>query len=88
VLTEANTLIGLSNSGSLLADSFESLRKKEGALVTSYIYDPLVGVTAIIQPDGQKATYEYDDFGRLKLIKDQDGNVLKEIEYNYYNQQP
>ena len=88
VQTEADALIGLSNSGSLLADSFESLRKKEGALVTSYIYDPLVGIIAIIQPDGQKATYEYDNAGRLELIKDQNEKVLKEIEYNYYNQQP
>lgn len=83
----------LSASNNLTESSFDALRtmvnaSNKYAMLTCYLYEPLVGVTAIIQPDGQKATYEYDDFGRLKLIKDQDGNVLKEIEYNYYNQQP
>jgi|GEM_PF-534580 len=83
----------LSANNNLTESSFDALRtmvnaSNKYAMLTCYLYEPLVGITAIIQPDGQKATYEYDDFGRLKLIKDQDGNVLKEIEYNYYNQQP
>jgi len=83
----------LSASNNLTESSFDALRtmvnaSNKYAMLTCYLYEPLVGVTTIIQPDGQKATYEYDDAGRLKLIKDQNGKVLKEIEYNYYNQQP
>lgn len=86
VQTEAAALLIVSNDGSLNPSSFESLRNKEGALVTSYIYKPLVGVTTIIQPNGQREMYEYDSAGRLKEIKDQDGNVLKKVDYHYQNQ--
>lgn len=86
VQAEAAALLTASNNGSLNPSSFENLRKKEGALVTSYIYKPLVGVSIIIQPNGQKEIYEYDAAGRLKEIKDQDGNVLKKVDYHYQNQ--
>lgn len=86
IQTLANTLINQSNNGNLSENSFENLRKKEGAMVTGYIYSPLIGVKAIIQPNGLTEYYEYDSAGRLKQIKDHEGNVLKKIEYNY--QQP
>lgn len=60
----------------------------KNVLITSYTYDPLIGVTSITQPNRQIEYYQYDNAGRLKLIMDQNGKVLKEIEYNYYNQQP
>lgn len=84
--TMANTLSGLSNSGSLNENSFENLRNVAGALVTCYIYKPLVGVTTIIQPNGQKETYEYDTSGRLEYVKDHNGNVIKKMDYHYKNQ--
>lgn len=82
----ANTLINLSNSGNLTANSFEALRNTDGAMVTGYIYKPLVGVTQIIHPNGQTASYEYDGAGRLQQVKDQDGKILKEVEYHYQPQ--
>ncbi|MND36556.1 hypothetical protein D3C80_272140 [compost metagenome] len=53
------------------------------AQMTSYTYDPLVGMTSATDVKGQTAFYEYDEFGRLKYIKDADGFILKDHTYNY-----
>ena len=53
--------------------------------VTTYTYDPLIGVTSITDPRGNTVYYEYDAFNRLKHVKDQDGNILSENEYRYKN---
>lgn len=83
ILSIALTLQGASDSGTLSAASFETLRNTVGAIVTCYIYQPLVGLTTIIQPNGQKETYHYDASGRLEYVKDHEGNILKKIGYNY-----
>jgi len=53
------------------------------AMATTFIHRPLVGVTSITDPKGDKITFYYDAFGRLDYIKDKDGNRLSENEYNY-----
>lgn len=53
------------------------------AMVTTYTYDPLVGVTSMTDPKGYTMYYEYDSFNRLKQVKDADGNILSENNYNY-----
>ena len=55
------------------------------AQITSYTYDPLIGVTSITDPRGRTVFYEYDEFNRLKFVKDQEGNILNENQYNYKN---
>ncbi|MCC9041192.1 RHS repeat protein [Myroides sp. M-43] len=55
------------------------------ALITTYEHKPLVGVTKLTDPKGVYITYEYDGANRLKAIKDKDGNILNEYEYNYKN---
>ncbi|GHU89918.1 hypothetical protein FACS1894155_07590 [Bacteroidia bacterium] len=56
------------------------------ALVTTYTYKPLVGMLSVTDPRGVKTTYEYDDFGRLKTIKDHNNSVVESYNYNYRNQ--
>lgn len=58
----------------------------KAALVTTYTFNPALGVTSITDPRGNTSYYEYDDLGRLKLIRDLNGNVLKQYDYKY--QQP
>jgi YD repeat-containing protein len=53
------------------------------AQVTTYTYDPLVGITSVTDPRGQTVYYEYDEFNRLKFVKDHEGNILSKNEYNY-----
>jgi|21_taG_2_1085346.scaffolds.fasta_scaffold00086_2 YD repeat-containing protein len=54
-------------------------------MVTTFTYEPLNGVKTITDPKGEKRTFEYDSFGRLVLVRDNDNNILSENEYNYGN---
>ncbi|MEZ2443355.1 RHS repeat domain-containing protein [Chitinophaga sp. RCC_12] len=67
-----------------LRDELNKLRAAlPNALVTTYTYIPLLGVTSETDNRGLTSYYEYDAQGRLKTIKDQDGKIVKLIEYQY-----
>ena len=69
-----------------LITAFDNLRKGTGFekyQITTYTYDPLIGVTSITPPSGIREVYIYDSANRLKEIKDLNGNILKEFKYNY-----
>lgn len=70
-----NTLIYTLRNSALLKD----------AQITSYTYKPLVGTTSSTDAKGMTTYYEYDAFQRLKAVKDQDGNILKQTDYHYKN---
>ncbi|AXB56697.1 DUF5977 domain-containing protein [Flavobacterium fluviale] len=57
------------------------------AMVSTYTYNPLIGVTSMTDPKGTASYYEYDSAGRLKFIKDKDLNVLQKYCYNFKGQQ-
>jgi len=56
------------------------------AMTSTYTYELLVGITSSTDARGYITTYIYDDFNRLKQVKDANGNILSESEYNYKNQ--
>jgi YD repeat-containing protein len=56
------------------------------ALMTTYTYAPLIGMSAQIDPSGKTMYYGYDALGRLAVVKDNDGNVIKTYNYHYHNQ--
>jgi YD repeat-containing protein len=56
-----------------------------GLQVTTYTYSPGLGLTSQTDPAGMISYYEYDSFGRLLRIRDQNNNILQKFNYNYYN---
>ncbi|WP_143305727.1 DUF5977 domain-containing protein [Chitinophaga vietnamensis] len=55
----------------------------QNAMMSTYTYQPFVGVTSVSDEKGKTAYYFYDGYSRLYLVKDQDYNVLKSISYLY-----
>lgn len=49
--------------------------------MSTYTYEPLIGITGVIDAKGNLQFYEYDDSQRLKNIKDQRGNIVKSYRY-------
>lgn len=52
------------------------------ALVTTYTYRPLVGMTTMTDPREVVTKYDYDDFGRLIRVT-KAGKVIENYQYNY-----
>ncbi len=51
--------------------------------LTTYYYAPSLELSRKIAPNGVKTSYEYDNFGRLARIKDHNGKILEEYQYDY-----
>ena len=58
----------------------------EKAAITTYEYEPMVGMTSVTNPQGVTVYYEYDSFDRLNAVKDHDKNKVNSYYYNYQNQ--
>lgn len=56
------------------------------AMVTTYSWIPSVGVSRIVDPRNDRKSFEYDALGRVVLIRDSRGNVLKKFCYTYTGQ--
>lgn len=53
------------------------------AQMTTYTYDPLVGVTSETDANNVTTYYEYDDLNRLRLVKDQKRDIRQRYQYVY-----
>ena len=80
------TIGSLGNEGALRT-ALNNLRTVlPNAQISTYTYDPLIGITSITDPRGETIYYEYDTFNRLEYIKNADGKILNKNEYHYKNQ--
>ncbi len=64
-------------------DLFRNNPALSGYQITTYTYNPLIGVTSITPPSGIRELYKYDLANRLESVKDVNGNLLKEFQYQY-----
>jgi hypothetical protein len=76
--TAANISI---SSGSCLVD--ELRLHPLGARMSTYTYHASGGFSSVSDPNQRIVYYEYDEYNRLKLIRDEQRNILKTFYYNY-----
>lgn len=65
---------------------FNDLRNRpamQNVMITSFTHKPLVGITSQTDPTGWVTYYEYDNFGRLKYVKNNEGEYLNKYDYHY-----
>ncbi|MEE1946439.1 DUF5977 domain-containing protein, partial [Pedobacter sp. KR3-3] len=66
-----------------LGDAIDDVRiHPKDAQLGTYVYKSGVGISASTDAKGLTTYSEFDEFNRLKNIKDQDGNIVKSYEYN------
>jgi len=67
-----------------LRKELDRMREKlPNAMITTYTFDPLIGITSITGVNGYTNYYQYDELQRLKFVKDDDGNLVSQYKYNY-----
>lgn len=55
----------------------------KGALMQTYTYDPGLGITSSSNANHVASYYIYDSLGRLKMVKNDSGEIVKLDAYNY-----
>ena len=86
--SDADNTQGTDQSEQALIGALDILRNNTALSayqITTYTYNPLIGVTSITPPSGIREIYKYDSANRLESVKDVNGNLLKEYQYRYKN---
>jgi hypothetical protein len=53
------------------------------ALMATYTYEPLIGMSSQCDINNHISYYEYDNYQRLRQIRDEDKNIIKKFDYHY-----
>jgi len=77
----SSTLIGGTNK---LVDEVRVF--PAGTSMTSYSHDYGVGMINSVDPNSRITYYEYDNKGRLWLVRDHDKNIVKQMKYHYFTE--
>lgn len=86
--TDAVAAVGNDETVFLSAlNTFRTDASLAGYQITTYTYDPLIGIRSVTPPSGIREVYIYDSTNRLKEIREnsQTGKLLKEYQYHYKN---
>ncbi|MEM6696804.1 MAG: hypothetical protein AAF599_00310 [Bacteroidota bacterium] len=83
-LIDETTLQNL--TGTALENALAPLRAGlPNAMVSTYEFEPMIGMIKSTDPRGRNTYYNYDVMGRLEFVLDHDSNVLSQNEYHYKN---
>lgn len=87
--TDIKAIEDAADNATLVTKLKSLISTTSAAMVTGYVYEPLKGVTQMINPNGTSIYYNYDAYGRLLNAMKEDNNgtktVIKSNEYNYKN---
>lgn len=56
------------------------------AQMITFTYLPLIGMSSQCDVNNRITYYEYDEMARVKMVRDQDGNIVKTYDYHYQGQ--
>ncbi|MFC6859193.1 hypothetical protein [Zunongwangia atlantica] len=77
------TLTNIDETDLVVINNLRNNTAFKESMITTYEYDPSVGIVGLRDPSGLETNFFYDTNGRLKVIKDNDGNIIEEYEYHY-----
>lgn len=89
VISAAQTTSNTENSSGeedTLRTQLETIRNQSyfgESQVTTFTYDPGIGVTSVADPRSYVMYYQYDEHNRLKSVTDADGNLIGANEYSF-----
>lgn len=67
-----------------LRQALDNLRTSlPNAMVTTYTYDPMIGVTSITDSRGVVSYFDYDSSNRLKSVTDEADNLIQDYDYKF-----
>ena len=82
-LSKSTALTSIKDDVAYLKSLLSPYLSNSSYMTTLYTYSPLVGMTSQTDPNGVTTYYEYDSFGRLARVKNDDNKVVKEYDYHY-----
>lgn len=88
---QATNLINVSilnspaDEASLLAELNKLRTGLPNAIVTTFTYHPLIGVSTETDPNGRVLYFQYEaSTNRLESVRDHDGNLINQYKYNFF----
>lgn len=82
----SDVVSNISTDISSLQTALNSVLSSSNYQVTLYTYSPLIGITSQTDTNGKTSYSEYDDFGRLETIRDNNEKILNSYQYHYVGQ--
>lgn len=80
----STSVIGnLATTDAAMRTELNKFRSMTNCFVSTYTYKLPAGMTSETDPNGFSKYYEYDQFDRLVLVRDQNNRIVKKVCYNY-----